>query len=242
MEKKHYILIFIALLIGVAIGLVLFAYLFGLSEKTLNIIKAGSIIFVGISVLIGIYQLSANVRQIRYSNDWNKKQLATIRIHESDKTLKESISILHPTLAVVERNPDDPYEIYEIHNQMGVFLKDETFVFHGEQTDDDIKKLPEDDKQREKHINQFKKKFKGRKVRDNIVALLNEYEYISLNVNCGIFDKETVMRLFEIKLLRTFLKFKKYIIHLREDHKYGQTVYIEFEKFAKEIKKVHDKR
>lgn len=229
---KMNINVIISLIIGFGVGIVTVCFFIGFEDKTLNVLKATSIIFVGISLLLALFQF-------RNTNQWNKRQLATIRIHESDKNLKNAITILHPTLAVVDRSPDEPYEIYEIHNKMGVFLKNSKFVFHGEQTDDDIKNLPEDNKQKENHINQFDKNINGREVRDTIIALLNEYEYVSLNVNCGIFDKETVKRLFDIKLLRTFLKFEKYIKHLRGDHKYGDTVYIELEGFAKEIKKNH---
>lgn len=241
MEKKHYVLMMITCIIGIFIGLGIFIYLFESTDKTLNILKSASIIFVGISVLIGIYQLSANVRQIRYSNDWNKKQLATTRLHESEKNIKTALTALHSTLNVVGRDIENPYKYHEIHDNLGVFLEDrKTFVFHGEQTDDDIKNLPKNENQKKNHTNKFNHEINGREVRDNIIALLNEYEYISSSVNCDIFDKESVMRLMDLKILRTYLRFQEYINHLRNEHGGGSTTYKELEDFANEIKKLNN--
>ena len=226
---KNYINTMISLVLGFGIGIVTICFFIGLEDKTLNIIKAISIVFVGLSVLLGIYQLSANVRQIRYSNDWNKKQLATIRLHESEKNIKACISALHSTLDIIERNTGNPYEVYEIHNAFGVFDKENKLIFHSEQKDSDIKNLPDDSNQQLNHINEFNDKINGRQTKDYIISLLNEYEYISLNVNNDIFDFETVEKLMAGKITRTFKRFEKYITHLREYHKYGPNVYKEFE-------------
>ncbi|HAC70133.1 MAG TPA: hypothetical protein DCF41_00260 [Arcobacter skirrowii] len=216
---------------GFAVGIIISFIFSGFTNETLNVLKAISIIFVGFSLLLAMYQL-------KNSNEWNKKQLATTRLHESEKNIKTSIAGLHSALNVVNRDITKPYEVYEIHNKLGVFLKDgKTFIFHGEQTDNDIKILPDDEKQKENHINKFDHDIKGRDIRDNIISLLNEYEYISSSVNCNIFDKESVTRLVDLKLLRTYLKFQKYINHLRDHHGGGNTTYIEFEKFAREIAK-----
>ncbi len=225
---KNNINAIIAGIIGFGIGMLVLCIFLGFSDTTLNALKASSIIFVGISLLFALFQY-------RNSNQWNKKQLATIRLHESEKNIKSAIAALHSSLDIINRDPDNPYEAYEIHNEMGIFLKDGKFIFHGEHKDCHIKQLPEDDEQQVNHKNEFDKDVKGSTVRDNIVALLNEYEYLALNVNCGIFDKDTVLKLIDIKIVRTYKKFEKYINHLRIDHKYGDTIYIELDILANEI-------
>lgn len=225
---KNYINLLIALILGFAIGIVTICIFLGFTEKTLDVLKASSIIFVGTSLLLALYQL-------RNSNQWNKKQLATIRLHESEKNIKSCISALHNALDIIERDVNLPYEVYEIHNAFGVFDKDKKLIFHGEQKDFDIKNLPKDKEQEKNHINEFNKDIKGREIKDYIVALLNEYEYISLNVNNDIFDFDTVNKLMAGKITRNYKRFEKYIKHLREHHKYGPNIYKEFETLVKRI-------
>ncbi len=228
------------ILIGIGLGLTFIYYSMGFDSNDIAVAKVSSLIFVGIAAIGGIYQLSINASQIKYSNEWNKKQLATTRLHESEKNIKAALTALHSTLNVVGRDVEKPYKDYEIHNLLGVFLNDnKTFVFHGEQTEEDIKNLHKNDsEQKNKHINSFDNSLKGRKTRDNMIALLNEYEYISSSVNCDIFDKESVMRLIDLKIVRTYFRFKNYIEHLRHEHGGGSTTYKEFEDFAQEIMKI----
>lgn len=239
--------VLVGVLIGTIIGLYLIHFLIGLNNNDINIIKAISFLFVGFAAIAGIFQLSINARQakhntkqIKYSNEWNKKQLATTRLHESEKNIKAALTALHSTLNVVGRDIEKPYEDYEIHNVLGVFLNDKkTFIFHGEQTENEIKQLPKNsNEQKDNHLNSFNNNINGRVIRDNIIALLNEYEYISSSVNCDIFDKESVMRLIDLKLVRTYLRFEIYIKHLRKEHGGGSTTYKELEDFAKEIMKI----
>lgn len=217
----------IMIVLGLALGIFISFIFIGFTDKTLNVLKAISIIFVGLSLLLALWQYNN-------SNRWNKKQLAANRLHESGKSLKACISVLHDTLNIIERDSSIPYEVHELHNAFGVFDKDENFIFHGEEKESDIKNLPLDSKQKEKHINSFRD-INGREIKDNVIALLNEYEYIALNVNNDIFDFETVKRLMAGKIIKNYNRFAIYINHLREHHKYGKNIYIEFEQLSKKL-------
>lgn len=249
-SKWAFFLYFIfSIFIGASLGIFLIYYFIGLDEKTVDNLKVFSYLFIAFAALIATAQLGINAKQakknaaqVKYSNDWNKKQLATIRLHKSDKVIKKTIANLHSTLDVVGRDIDNPYQPYEIHNKMGVFLQNGEFIYHGEETKEHIEILPKKSLQKKNHINEFSKNIKGRKVRDNIIALLNEYEYISLNVNQDIFDRKSVVLLYDMKILRTYKKFKKYIEHLRGYHNFGNDVYIEFEKLANDIIKTKDSK
>lgn len=242
-SKWAFFLYFVfSVLIGASLGIFLIYHFIGLDEKTIDNLKVFSYLFIAFAALIATAQLGINAKQakknteqVKYSNEWNKKQLATIRLHESQKEIKKATSKLHSTLDIVAREIDNPYQPYEIHNKMGVFLENGEFIFHGEETTENIEILPKSTLQKKNHINEFDKKIKGRKIRDNIIGLLNEFEYIALNVNNDIFDFDTVRKLMSSKIIRTYKKFEKYISHLREEHKYGPDFYIEFETLVKRI-------
>lgn len=235
-SKLSFFIYFVAsILLGLFLGVFSVYYFVGIDTETADNLKVLSYFFIGCATIIASIQLAINAKQAKYSNDWNKKQMAMIRLHESEKTIKEALKNLHKHLDVVGRDPEDPYQVYELHNKMGVFLENNKFIYHGEETKDDESILPSKLLQKKNHINKFNKKIKGREVRDNVVALLNEYEYISLNVNLDIFDKNAVVLLYSERIIRTYKKFKKYIEHLRKDHKFGDDAYKEFESFAKSI-------
>ncbi|MFW0714141.1 DUF4760 domain-containing protein [Aliarcobacter butzleri] len=238
----YFIYFIISIALGIFLGLFLVYYFIDIDTQTADNLKILSYIFIAIAAVIGSIQLGMNANQakknteqVKYSNEWNKKQLATIRLHESQKEIKKATSFLHSILDIISREPDNPYQPYEIHNKMGVFLKNGDFVFHGEETQEDESIVPKKSLQKKKHIIKFNKKLNGRKVRDNIIALLNEYEYISLNVNNDIFDFDTVKKLMYGKIIRTYKKLEKYISHLRNEHNYGPNFYIEFETLAKRL-------
>lgn len=249
-SKWTFFLCFVfSIFIGSSLGIFLIYYFIGLDENTVDNLKVFSYLFIAFAALVATAQLGINAKQakknatqVKYSNDWNKKQLATIRLHKSDKVIKKAIANLHSTLDVVGREIENPYQPYEIHNKMGVFLQNGDFIYHGEETEEHKNILPTEFLQKKNHINEFDKKIKGRTVRDNIIALLNEYEYISLNVNQDIFDRNSVVLLYDMKIMRTYKKFEKYIEHLRGYHNFGNDVYIEFEKLAKDIINTKDSK
>ncbi|OCL99534.1 hypothetical protein AAX29_00575 [Aliarcobacter thereius] len=226
---------FFSIIIGTFIGIFLVYYFVGINTETANNLKILSYFFIACATIIASIQLAINAKQTKYSNNWNKKQMAMIRLHESEKTIKEALKSLHKHLDVVGRDPEDPYQLYEIHNKMGVFLENGKFIYHGEQTKEDKSIIPKRILQKADHICSFDNSLKGRDIRDSIIALLNEYEYIALNVNLDIFDRNAVILLYSERILRTYKKFTKYIEHLRKDHKFGNDAYIEFENLAKSI-------
>ncbi|MFW3357378.1 DUF4760 domain-containing protein [Aliarcobacter butzleri] len=235
-SKLSFFIYFISsILLGVFLGVFSVYYFVGIDTQTADNLKILSYFFIACATIIASIQLAINAKQAKYSNNWNKKQMAMIRLHESEKTIKEALKNLHKDLDVVGRDADDPYQIYEIHNKMGVFLENGKFIYHGEQTEEDKSILPKLLLQKKNHICNFDETLVGRDIRDSIIALLNEYEYISLNVNLDIFDKNAVILLYSERIIRTYKKFKKYIEHLRKDHKFGNDAYKEFESLAKSI-------
>lgn len=228
--------------IGTIIGLTLLHTYIGWDEETINIAKVASFLLVGFAAVGGIFQLAINARQaknntkqIKYSNEWNKKQLASNRLHESRKVIKAAHTELHSILSVKERPINEPFEIHEIHNAIGVFSNSGDLIFHCEHCDEDIKNLPQDHEQKSEHINKFEKDIDGRRIKDSILELLGEYEYIAMNVNQEIFNKKTVTDLMGMPFIQTYKVFSEYINHLRFEHNFGASIYKEFETLAKEI-------
>lgn len=248
-ECKNKIVAIIYIMLGIGIGIVLGLFIIhkyiGWDIETTNSIKVIAYFFIGCSALVATGQLiinanqaKKNTNQIKYSNDWNKKQLAIQRIHESKSIIKKSTTYLHQTLRPRGREASDPYEVYEIHNYFGCFLEDGKFVFHGEETQEDIQKLPKTWDADDLHKYKFDKELNGREVQDNIWIFLDEFEYICAGINNKIFDKETITSLMGSSIMNTYKKFKNYIIHLRENenHKYVNA-YSELEKLAGIIEK-----
>jgi len=218
---------------GVLIGLILFAFFAWIPQNWFDILKVLGYLLISLSVVIASQQFKFNRQQAEYANRWNKKQLAISRLHDSRHTLKEFQNKLHGHLEILERDKDNPFELKEIHDIIGVRLNDGTFVFHGEHTSEDIKKIPKEQPNQDTFsaLN-FKEDTDGREIKDNILNFLGEYEFICSAVNNDVFDDEIVKRLFQSNIVRIYSIFKPYIEHLQTTHKYGKVVFCELEKVA----------
>ena len=191
---------------GILIGLILFTFLAWIPENWFDILKVLGYLFISISVGIASQQFSFNREQAEYANKWNKKQLAISRLHDSRHILKELQNKLHGHLEILERDKDNPFTLKDIHDSLGVKLDDNTFVFHGEHTSEDIKKIPKKQPTPTTFsaLN-FKKEINGREIKDNILDFLGEYEFICSAVNNDVFDDEVVKGLFQSNIVRIYV-------------------------------------
>ena len=120
-----------------------------------------------------------------------------------------------------------PYKISEIHCCMGNFKENcKDFEFHNKDS-------------RKENTNGIKNlclEYDGQDVKNTIINLLNDFEYIATGVNMDIFDENVVKKLWRGKLIYAFDMFKNYIHHLRIEHGW-ENVYTELEYLANKWKK-----
>lgn len=74
----------------------------------------------------------------------------------------------------------------------------------------------------------------GHGIKQNIITVLETYEYIAAGVNSAMFDENIVLRLMKNPLIRTYEIFQPYIKHLRDDHD-RPNAFKELEEFYKKI-------
>jgi len=201
-------------LIGILLGLVFILYFYDMDTKSLILARMVFSIFLVVSIVIAALQFRLNRKQTTYANKWNKKQLAITQMHASRKVMKESIKKLHNTLGILERK--DAYELYEIHDIYGVMLKNGKFCFHGEQTEKEIKQLPDKPMNDDYRCISFRDDINGREMKDAVINYLSEYEYICSAVNNHIFDDKTVKSLLRGSIVGKYILFEKYIKHQQE--------------------------
>ena len=191
--------------IGVLIGLCVVTYLipFNPDGETTKKILAASKVFLALGVIFAALQFYLNQKQLQNSNNWNKSQLAITEINNINARLEPLIKELRKMLNYGERK--ESYKTSEIHSQFGHFKnKGKDFEF---QKSNDID---------------------GQDVKDVIINLLNNFEYIATGVNLGIFDEKVVKKLWGSKMPYAYNMFEHYIKHLRTEHKW-EKVYIEME-------------
>ncbi len=222
-------------ILGILIGIILHDFMTfnGINiENILKIIVAPTVIFMS---------LLLTARQFVYNREWNKKDAAIKAIYISrEKTQKynDRLNVLLNTTYLIQH--DLSLSVIDIHNKMGVFLEDGSFIFHGDETDNDIQNIHT--QENSGYRQDFDKDIDGREIKNLITKILNEYEYISMSCNLDIFDKNVIIELRAGGIVKTFNVFISHIYHARYDkrHGYGQFLYIHFENFVKEI--VKDKK
>jgi len=217
-------------MVGVVLGLVVILRTYDFDDRSIQIIRIVVSLLMFGSIVLAAMQFRWNRKQAQKANEWNKKQLAITQMHASRKVMKESLSSLHCTLGILERK--NPYELCEIHDVFGVMLKDNTFCFHGEETEDEIKQLPSTAISSDYKCISFRKDINGREVKDALINYLSEYEYICSAVNRDIFDDETVKTLLRGAIVGKYKLFKKYIEHQQESTR-NKDYFSEFVSVAK---------
>ena len=178
-----------------------------------------------VGVIVAAFQFYLNKEQLEQTNEWNKKQLAITEVNKINEKLEKKIQKLMKILNYGERK--EPYKISEIHCCMGKFKENcKDFEFHnkdsGTKNTDGIKNLCLE--------------YDGQDVKNTIINLLNDFEYIATGVNMDIFDENVVKKLWRGKLIYAFDMFKNYIHHLRIEHGW-ENVYTELEYLANKWKK-----
>ncbi|WP_294951035.1 DUF4760 domain-containing protein [Sulfurovum sp.] len=229
MKKITYAVI-VSSLVGILTGLAFILYFYDMDTKSLIIAKIVFSTFIVLSIFIAAMQFRLNRKQAEITNKWNKKQSAITQMHASRKVMKEAIIKLHSTFGILERK--DPYELYEIHDIYGVMLKNGKFCFHGEQTEEDIKQLPDTQTDDEYRCISFRNDINGREMKDAVINYLSEYEYICSAVNNDIFDDKTVKSLLKGSIVGKYKLFEKYIKHQQESTG-NETYFAEFASVAK---------
>ena len=179
-------------------------------------ILAVSRIFLALGVVFAALQFYFNQKQLENSNNWNKSQLAITEINKINSKLEPLIKALRKIINYGERK--EPYKTSELHCQFGEFKdKGKDFEFHK----GDKKNVLNKD---------------GQDIKDIVVNLLNNFEYVATGVNLGIFDEKVAKKLWKSKLIYAYKMFKNYINHLRTEHNW-KNVYIELEKLANKWEK-----
>jgi len=221
------------ILVGVMISILAIAVFFSFDDKIINIIKALGSLMLVISLSIAANQFRLNRKQFEKNNEWNKKQLAMTQSHTVLDNITKHIEIINPVLNYRERKKSKskviPYSVYEIHNAMGVFMEDGSFIFHGQHSKEDYKNLPRE--QKNKHIIHFIDEIDGLAIKDSIYGLLNEYEYLAAGVNNEILDKEVIKSLLCSSIKDVFRLFEVYIDHVIKNHDGNENMYLQIRKF-----------
>jgi len=219
---------------GIIVGVLLVMLVKWLDKNTIDAIKAIGSILIFISIAIAANQFSLNRKQFENNNKWNKRQLAMTQAHTVLDNINKHIEIINPVLHFRERKKTGlkPYEVYEIHNAMGVFLENGEFVFHSYHTKEHYKYLPKEP--RDSHINYFMDDINGLAIKDSIYGLLNEYEYLAAGVNNDILDAEVIKSLMYTAMKDTYKLFEQYIKHAIEKHDGNQNMYTEIKKIIDE--------
>lgn len=225
------------LLFGVFLGSFLNNWIGGFSELSINVLKVITGSIVAISVGVATQQFRFNRKQADKANKWNTKQLAMTQMHSSRKVMKECISKLHKCLDISERK--NPYKLCEIHAMYGIKLSNGSFCFHGEETDNDIKLIPEK-KTEDYTCLEFNKNINGREIKDTIIDYLSEYEYLCSGVNNEIFDNKTVNTLLRGSIIHKYILFKDYIEHQRK-YTENESYFSEFTTVARKYKEERDR-
>jgi hypothetical protein len=188
-----------------------------------------------LSPLVILLSVILASRQFVYNGDWNKKDAAIKAIYTSrEKTGKYNRSLNKILKTSYKFEHNESLTIAEIHNYMGVFLVDQTFIFHEKKSVQDKSLIHNDTSC--SYLREFKNN-DGTKVSKYITLILNEYEYISMACMRDIFDKKVIMELRGDSFIKTYNLFINYIYHCRYDqrHNGGDSVYEYFEYFVKEI-------
>ena len=220
------------LLFGMMLGILIIIVLMHFDTHIINIIKALGSLMIVVSIGIAINQFRLNRKQYEKNNEWNKKQLAMTQAHTVLDNITKHIEIINPVLHYRERKKEQlrPYEVYEIHNAMGVFMEDKkSFIFHGQHAKEDYKNLPRE--QSDKHIIYFMDDVNGLAIKDSIYGLLNEYEYLAAGVNNDILDEEVIKSLMYTPMKDAFRLFEVYINHVIEHHDGNKKMYLQIRKF-----------
>lgn len=171
----------------------------------------------------------------RYIKKWNQQKAAIDALHSSKILLKKHIQKLDKEINIQDKLIHNKVlTIQELHNLIGVFMEDGSFIFHGEHSDNHIDCVHT---RNNGFIKEFKEKSKGRKIYVAIEEILNEYEYLCMAANQGIFYRKTLIELRGSGIVRIFNLFSNHIYHLRYDkrHGFGPRLYSHLENFANEI-------
>jgi len=219
------------ILFGVMIAILSIASFFSFDDKIINIIKALGSLMLVVSLGIAANQFRLNRKQFEKNNEWNKKQLAMTQAHTVLDNITKHIEVINPILNYRERkkNKATPYSVAEIHNAMGIFMEDGSFVFHGQHSKDDYKNLPRE--QKDEHIIHFIDEIDGLAVKDSIYGLLNEYEYLAAGVNNDILDEDVIKSLMCSPIRDAFRLFEVYINHVIKKHDGNENMYLQIRNF-----------
>ena len=175
----------------------------------------------------------------RYVKKWNQRNAAIMGLHESQIKLSSAIRYLDKHIKLTKNfETKTTYDIVFLHNTLGVFIDDNSFVFHGEHQN--IQSLSRQNNLEYKTM--FIEGVKGRKIYNAIESYLNEIEYIATACEMEIFDKKTVYELKGGSLISGYIVFKNLIYHNRYDkrHHYGPTLYEHFENLIFEFAEMRD--
>jgi len=205
--------------------------------------KAFGSIAIAFSVVFAARQFLLNKEQMEKTNKWNKKEAAIKALHESPMAINESRLYLNKHLKVNPRiEKGENFTIQELHNELGVFLKNGCFVFHGEQTQENVQmcRHEENDPSKRDYCIYFDEHKNGRETYNHITALLNEYEYLAMACNKDIFDKHIVIELKGTGFIAVFNLFSNHIYHKRHDTRHGgnKRLYRHLETFCIEIESI----
>ena len=80
------------IIFGIVIGLLLFTFLAWIPKNWFDILKVLGYLFISVSVVIAAQQFRFNREQAQYANEWNKKQLAISRLHDSRHIFKKTFN------------------------------------------------------------------------------------------------------------------------------------------------------
>lgn len=220
------------LLFGAVTGILIILFFMNFDNKIIDIVKAIGSLMIVLSIGIAINQFRLNRKQFEKNNEWNKKQLAMTQAHTVLANITKHIEVINPVLHYRERKTEQlkPYQVYEIHNAMGIFTEDKkSFIFHGQHTKEDYKNLPRE--KSDNHIIYFMDDIDGLAIKDSIYGLLNEYEYLAAGVNNDILDKSVIKSLMFASMKDAFRLFEVYINHVIKKHDGNKNMYLQIRKF-----------
>ncbi|MFW2235950.1 DUF4760 domain-containing protein [Aliarcobacter butzleri] len=139
--------------------------------------------------------------QLKATHEWNRRNAALIEAEKNKGNMITAIRELDASsLPFTEKAGS--YSLEEIHN-----------VLCGNNNHSQNPPITDD----------------GKKIKQNIFAILNYYEFLAIGVSNGIFDEEVIKSLWKGGMKKTYIIYSEYIKHLREKHLKNPKLAINFE-------------
>ena len=145
-----------------------------------------------------------HTEQLKANHEWNRRQLGITELMSNRATLTDAIRELNDNLDYREQK--DAYSLAEIHNAL----------------------CDVEDHEANPPLSE-----NGKKIKHNIFAILNHYEYFAVGIKDKVFSEKVIKDSIRGSLIKANKVFGAYIEHLRSDkHGGNKRLFVEMEELA----------